>query len=128
MKTLEAFEHLINQNWEAQTKEYRDKYKQWRSKYNSPTSKEGVGYGKILEMLEAAGYAVTVQLTTGALVVCPHCGQVVKIKTPGFMPLIELHKWDSPKNSNIQKWCSMGSGKIYETAKKKKSKIYKTLK
>lgn len=58
MNTIEAFEHLINKNWEEQTTKFKTKYRSYKCRYQSPGSKVGLGWGKILEMLEAAGYAV----------------------------------------------------------------------
>jgi len=53
-----AFNQLLK-NWESQPKEFRDKYRSYRSKYlkNKKDPKaEGIGYWKKVEMLEKAGY------------------------------------------------------------------------
>jgi hypothetical protein len=49
-----AFQHLID-NWEKLPKEFRDKYRSYRSKFLAGKITE-VGIGKRREMLLASGY------------------------------------------------------------------------
>lgn len=59
MTILQAFEHLLK-NWESHQKEFRDKYRSYRSKYlKSLEDKdaEKIGRWKIVEMLVESGYA-----------------------------------------------------------------------
>jgi hypothetical protein len=58
MTIMQAFNNLLK-NWKEHPKEYRDKYRSYRSKYlkNKKDPKaEGIGRLKMIEMLEAAGY------------------------------------------------------------------------
>jgi hypothetical protein len=50
----QAFEHLLNK-WKEQKKDFRDKYRSYRSKFQSGKFKE-VGHRKMREILLEAGY------------------------------------------------------------------------
>jgi hypothetical protein len=58
MTIYQAFKHLLN-NWKPQDKEFKDKYRSYRSKHLS--KKEPIGVGKKIEMLEKAGYVIIVK-------------------------------------------------------------------
>lgn len=53
MTINQAFKQLLN-NWKKHPKEYRDKYRSYRSKHLSKI--EPIGIGKMREMLLKAGY------------------------------------------------------------------------
>jgi hypothetical protein len=58
MTINQDIKHLLD-NWKEQPKEYRDKYRSYRSKHIS--KKEPIGVGKKIEMLEKAGYIIYVK-------------------------------------------------------------------
>lgn len=59
MTLTEAFNDLLN-NWKELPKEFRDKYRSYRSKYNKSlkdAKAEKIGEGIMREMLLKAGYS-----------------------------------------------------------------------
>lgn len=59
MTIEQAFKHLLD-NWEFQSKEYKDKFKSYRSKYINGRSY--VGESKKKEMLMSAGYKIKISV------------------------------------------------------------------
>jgi hypothetical protein len=60
----QAFKHLLN-NWKNQEKEFKDKYRSYKSKYlKSQKDKraEKIGEGKMKEMLIEAGYKIEIKV------------------------------------------------------------------
>lgn len=54
MTIQQAFKNLCD-NWEDQPKEFRDKYRSYRSKFKAKNTRE-VGHRKMREILLEAGY------------------------------------------------------------------------
>lgn len=54
MTIQQAFKHLTD-NWKEQPKEFRDKYRSYRSKFKAGNKRE-VGFRKMHEILIEAGY------------------------------------------------------------------------